>query len=171
MKLPSWNRTYFYLIIAILMVNLSTTACRKPSVDQKRDKMVAASTKIKKVLGQQLGVSQDRLLINQKLGHLGINEENKLKIQAALEKELELKIPYQYLSEKSTVGTLVRFAAGEKAPPPKKNQAEKLDIDFSEEPDTSKSNNESTKDNSAKDDEKEAPKEGSKDPAKEADKK
>lgn len=105
------------------LTSLSTGCGRGEFKDEKRDAMVSAYDKVKKVLGKELHVSIDRLVINQNLAQIGVNEENRLKIQESLEKELGVKIPYSTLNPNETVGTIVRVAARLKS----EAQEEKID--------------------------------------------
>ncbi|MBI1269799.1 hypothetical protein GC174_05150 [bacterium] len=95
----------------IALSALSSGCGRGEFKDEKRDAMVSTYDKVKKVLGRELHVSKDRLVINQSLAQLGVNEENRLKIQDSLEKELDIKIPYATFNPNETVGTIVRVAA------------------------------------------------------------
>ena len=98
--------------LSLLSLSSLTTGCgRGEFKDEKRDAMVSTYDKVKKVLGKELHVSIDRLVINQNLAQIGVNEENRLKIQESLEKELGVKIPYATLNPNETVGTIVRVAA------------------------------------------------------------
>lgn len=99
-------------LFLISLSSLSSGCGRGEFKDEKRDAMVSTYDKVKKVLSQELHVSKDRLVINQSLAQLGVNEENRLKIQDSLEKELDIKIPYATFNPNETVGTIVRVAAG-----------------------------------------------------------
>lgn len=99
-------------LFLISLSSLSSGCGRGEFKDEKRDAMVSTYDTVKKVLGRELHVSKDRLVINQSLAQLGVNEENRLKIQDSLEKELDIKIPYATFNPNETVGTIVRVAAG-----------------------------------------------------------
>lgn len=86
-------------------------ACQKKPVDQERDAMVGTFEQVQKVLMKELSCSPDRVMISSNLSLIGINEDNRMKVKSALEKEIGITIPENLLLERKTVGDIVRFAA------------------------------------------------------------
>ena len=100
----------------ILLLSPTLASCLKSSLptDARRDQMIDTSYKVTKVLSKQLNLSKDRIMLNLRLDQIGVAQNNKLKLQSALEKELKMKIPYKVLDEKNTVGSIIRYVAIQK---------------------------------------------------------
>lgn len=106
------QRILTFVIVTVSIAGLAATqGCQKSHTDKKRDKMVWAQKKVAKVLKKELHQTDDQLMMHRRLSTLGVNEENKVKLQRALKKEFGISLPYNYLGEKETVGSIVRYMA------------------------------------------------------------
>ena len=99
------------ILISACFSPFSLGGCKNTYLDKKRDLPVTAYEKVKKVLKQELRQTEDQLLMNQKLSTLGVNDDNKVRLQRALKNEFGISLPYSHLGHDETVGTIVRYMA------------------------------------------------------------
>ena len=113
-----YSQSGFYktaLLLFLSLYFLSVAQACKPKVeDEKRDQMVSSFTRIKKVFCKNLPISEDRIMLSQRLISVGVNDDTRFQIQEELQKEFDIPVPFKFLASKETVGTVVRYTANYK---------------------------------------------------------